>query len=201
MENEKNNPSISIIFIGDSKVGKTSTIHRYSEKQFSNHISTIGIDKVITHMKIKDKKNNNIDLTVKLIDTAGQEKYRMLTTNYYKYADGIILMFDVTDKQTFDSISIWNNEIQNKSKKDINVLIVGNKIDLKDNRFMSKKEIEKKLSLNNFKYEEISAKDNENIDRMIENFAKIVYLSKKNNEGGQKLQNVINLKKKKFCCD
>lgn len=201
MENEKNNPSISIIFIGDSKVGKTSTIYRYSEKQFSNHISTIGIDKVITHMKIKDKNNNDIDLTVKLIDTAGQEKYRMLTTNYYKYADGIILMFDVTDKQTFDSISIWNNEIQNKSKKGINVLIVGNKIDLKDNRFMSKKEIEKKLSLNNFKYEEISAKDNENIDRMIENFAKIVYLSKKNNEGGQKLQNVINLKKKNFCCD
>jgi Ras-related protein Rab-1A len=201
MENEKNNPSISIIFIGDSKVGKTSTIYRYSEKQFLSHISTIGIDKVITHMKIKDKKNNNIDLTVKLIDTAGQEKYRKLTTSYYKYADGIILMFDVTDKETFDSISIWNNEIQNKSKKDINVLIVGNKIDLKDNRFMSKKEIEQKLSLNHFKYEEISAKDNKNIDQMIENFAKIVYYSKKNNEGGQKLQNVVNLQKKNVCCD
>ena len=199
MENENNIPSISIIFIGDSKVGKTSTIVRYSEKQFRTQISTIGIDKVITHMKIKDKNNKDIDLTVKLIDTAGQEKYRKITTNYYKNADGIILMFDVTDKQTFDSISIWNNEIQNKSKKDINVLIVGNKIDLENNRFMSKKEIEQQLSLKNFKYEEISAKDNNNIEHIIENFAKIVYYSKKNNEGGLKLQNVINLQKKKCC--
>jgi len=117
----------NILMLGNSKVGKTSFVIRFCENKFGEAtVGTVGIDYKTKYIQSDGKK-----IKLNIIDTAGQEKFRSITKTLYKQADGIIILYDVTDPKTFEAIKEWIKGIQEKT--DINrigLLIVGNKTDL-----------------------------------------------------------------------
>ena len=122
-------PSITfkILTIGESGVGKTCILRRFVENKFlKNHLATIGID-----FKTKNLIINNQEIKLKIWDTAGQERFRNITTQYYKGADGIVLVYDVTDDASYEKIRDWMDQIlSNTQKDDIGLVLLGNKCDM-----------------------------------------------------------------------
>ena len=171
--NENKLTKISLITIGDSQVGKTSLILRYNADNSSNNcLTTIGIDCKFK----KEKLKNGEEITVKISNTAGQEKFRSLATNFLKKADGIILVYDITYKYSFDSLNKWLNDI-NEKVKGMPILLIGNKKDLEENRQVSIEEgIEfvKKIS-EEVEFYETSCKTGENVKEAIRNFVEKIY--------------------------
>ena len=160
------------LLLGDSTVGKTSFLIRYTDEDFKDTLFTIGIDS-----KIQNLKKNNLNITLKIYDTAGQERYRSIVQNYYKGADGIILMYDITNKNSFESIEQWINNIKESSNyENIGLVVVGNKCDLENNRVVKKEEkelLEKKIEMKIIEASaklDINVKESFNllIDKMIE---------------------------------
>ena len=151
--------SLSLILVGDSTVGKTCFLNRYFKNQFKSTISNIGIDKDIKFVKI----NGSIyKLTV--WDTVGQERFRSLPKKYYQNADGVLLLFDVTNEETFTNVSNWMKDIKDNSSKesDIIIYLIGNKIDL-DDRKVSKESAEELAQSLGMKYFDVSCKNNLNV--------------------------------------
>ena len=151
----------SLIMIGDSTVGKTSLLIRYSKNNFpKNNLSTVGID-----YQIKDETIEGKSVKVKIWDTAGQERYKSLTYSFYKNADAIVLVFDVTKRETFENLKNWVNSLGNntvsETGKQILLLVVGNKVDL--DREVSTEEALKFCKEINTEYEEMSAKSGTNV--------------------------------------
>jgi len=147
-----------LIIVGDSIVGKTSILVQYTENKFNdNTISTAGID-----YYIKTENLNGTPVQIKIWDTAGQERYQSQTNSFFKNSEGVILVYDVTNPETFDNLKNWLNSI-NSNTKDSNLkkIIIGNKIDLK--REVSKDEAESFAKQHNVGYFETSAKLNKNI--------------------------------------
>ena len=160
------------LLLGDSTVGKTCFLIRYTDEDFKDTLFTIGIDS-----KIQNLKKNNRNITLKIYDTAGQERYRSIVQNYYKGADGIILMYDITNKNSFESIEQWINNIKESSNyENIGLVVVGNKCDLENNRVVKKEEkelLEKKIEMKIIEASaklDINVKESFNllIDKMIE---------------------------------
>ena len=191
------------MLIGDLGVGKSCVILRYVEGDFPGNImSSIGVD-------FKTKK---IDLDDRLIkmqiwDTAGHEKFRTITTSYYKSAHAIIILYDITQKTSFDHIKNWITEIDKFGKQGVLKVIVGNKLDLENNRKISKEDAENLALKYGLKLWEVSAKDNTNIEEMfvdtiktlLEKNSKII--SESSSMGNNiKLSKNIKNKKNKKCC-
>ena len=127
-----------IILIGNSGVGKTSFFRKIATGEFyDKNISTIGIEKKSLELNIdiqKDGKKEKKKFNISLFDTAGQEKFRSVTLNYYKGSDGIFLIYDITDKTSFDHVRTWIESIndslgRNKDQK-YAMILIGNKLDL-----------------------------------------------------------------------
>ena len=165
------NNLIKIILLGESEVGKTALFKRYFNNSFkiNNNLTTIGMESETKFILI----NKDI-CKLTIFDTAGQEKFRAVPRNYYKNADGILLLFDVCNRNSFDKIKDWINEIKIHSNKSINndddknkliVYLLGNKIDME--RDVIKKEGEKMANELKIKYFEISCKTNININEVI----------------------------------
>ena len=160
-----NKGTLNIIFLGNSKVGKTCLFSRLNKNSFREvFLSSVGVDKVQKSFKYK----NDI-YKINLYDTAGQDRYRgTLPSKYYKNSDGIFLLFDLGDRESFNDISIWMNEINAKhgnlsgNKNGPVIFLVGNKLD-KDKREVSFDEAENKASFYGIEYFEISCKYNLNI--------------------------------------
>jgi small GTP-binding protein len=153
--------NLKLLSLGETGVGKTSIINMYSENIFfGNQLPTIGIDFKTKNLKYKSK-----DFKILLWDTAGQERFRKITNQYYNNADGIFLVFDVTKTETFEQISYWINEINNKvDKNKIGIILIGNKIDLNDKREILSEQAEKIAECFNIPYIETSALKGENIN-------------------------------------
>ena len=138
-EDVGNGEFIKIMTLGNSKVGKTNFIFKYTENIFhENHISTSGLD-----YKIKKMQINNKNYQLLLFDTAGQERYKSIALNVVKDAHGILLMYDITDKTTFDSIPNWIQNIKDLKGDDFPLILLGNKNDLEEERKISKEEGQK----------------------------------------------------------
>ena len=122
-----------MILIGDSSVGKTCIFKKITSGSFNDKsISTIGIDRRTLLFKIKINENEEKECEVQLWDTAGQERFRSITTSYYKSSQGLILMYDITKKETFDNLDNWISSI-NESLGESNeylVVLIGNKLDI-----------------------------------------------------------------------
>ncbi len=127
-----------VILIGNTAVGKTSLFKKLTTGEFiDKNISTIGIDKRSLSFSIEVNENNKIierDVEISIIDTAGQERFRAITKNYYKEGDGILLLYDVTNRETFKNVESWIGNIEeslgnHKNNKYI-IILIGNKIDL-----------------------------------------------------------------------
>ena len=192
-----------ILLIGDLGVGKSCVILRYVEGDFPGNImSSIGVD----------FKTKQIDLDDRLIklqiwDTAGHEKFRTITTSYYKSAHAIIILYDITQKASFDHIRNWITEIDKFGKQGVLKVIVGNKLDMENNRKITK-EVAENLALKyGIKLWEVSAKDNTNIEEMFLDTIKTLLEknSKIISEGSSIVTNIqlnknVKNKKNKKCC-
>ena len=162
-ENEKKYDFIfKIILIGNSSVGKSSIIQRYIQKIFNDEYTcTIGVDFFMKTIDINEKL-----IKLQLWDTAGTERFKSITTGYYRGANAAFVVFDLTSRISFNSISEWIQNYYNYSNpnSEKNVVLIGNKSDLKESREITEEEINKFVVNNNIKYFETSAKNGENID-------------------------------------
>ncbi len=151
--------SLKIIIIGDTSVGKTSLMKRFIEGFYNDKtLSTIGIELFKKEVSIQDKQ-----YIMKIWDTCGQERFRSISKNYYHNAHGIILVFDINSKSSFEHLSEWTESInQNISNKNTPLVIVANKCDLA--HIITDKEIEEYSKKNNVKVFRTSAKDNISVE-------------------------------------
>ena len=152
--------SPKILTLGETTVGKTSLLNKFTENTFSKtQFATIGID-----FKLKKININGKTIELKIWDTAGQERYRNLTKQYYKGADGILLIFDLTKKETFLKINDWIDQLNSHFNQDeISIILIGNKKDLSD-REISYEEGNQRGKELNILYFETSAKTGENVN-------------------------------------
>ena len=186
MNKENNNFVFKIIAIGDSGVGKTSIIRKYLYNIFEpTTINTIGLSFSFKEVILKNKTK----VKLKIMDTAGQEKYNSLTKTYYKNADGVLFVFDINKKKSFDSLQKWMelfNE-NNNGKKIIPIYLLGNKCDLE--RKVEQESIDKFIKETDFKYREMSAfKDDETkFSEVFQSMAETLYsLEMENMNNSQK---------------
>lgn len=151
---------IKLLMIGDSGVGKTCLLLRYANDSFSpTFITTIGIDFKIKNITLDDKK-----VKLQIWDTAGQERFRTITTSYFRGAEGILLVYDVTDRASFNSIRNWVGQIQQHADVNVSKILVGNKCDMSDDRVISTEEGQKLADEYGIQFFETSAKSSVNVD-------------------------------------
>ena len=172
-KNDKIEYSYKILFLGDSTVGKTSLLIRYLEKKFDNSMPTLGVD---VRYKYIQYENKNIKLD--LWDTAGQERFKSIISTYYKGAHGAIFMFDITNKGSFEKMKILIEEIK-EDLPDIKMIILENKIDLEDEREVSRELIEEYQNSTNIEIIKTSSKTGEGIEEAFIALVKELFYDKK----------------------
>jgi small GTP-binding protein len=163
-----------VLLLGDTTVGKTCFLMKYTDKTFQDiHMATIGLDYRLKSMKLKSGKN----IKLQIWDTAGQDRFRAITKNYYKGSHGIILIYDVTNIQTFENVKSWVNQIREEASTNVIIYIAANKIDIEDERKVTKEEGEKLAQELGFPFMETSAKSginiNETFDDLVERIDKV----------------------------
>lgn len=156
--------NIKLTIIGDSDVGKTTLIYTYTENNFNEEITpTVGLDN-----KVKKLNIHGLQANIQIWDTAGQEKYDSLTKQLYNNTDGVILVFDLTNNNSFIHIKNWIKKIGSNCDHEIKKLLVGNKVDMKDKIKVQKKDIYELCKENRLKYNDVSAKENINVEKAFE---------------------------------
>jgi len=149
-----------LLLIGDSGVGKSCLLLRFADNTYTDsYISTIGVDFKIRTLEIEGK-------TVKLQiwDTAGQERFRTITSSYYRGAHGIIVVYDVTDKVSFNNVKQWLGEIDRYACQSVNKLLVGNKADLTEKKVVEYNEAKEFADSLGISFLETSAKSAQNVE-------------------------------------
>ena len=158
-------------------------------------MSTIGLDYKLKNVQLENGKM----VKIQVWDTAGQDRFRSITKNYYKGAHGIILIYDVTEQKSFDNVKNWMAQIKEEVSERVSIVLVGNKIDDEDNRKISTEQGESMAKDYEIMFFECSAKTGQNIDEIFNNLVKkVVENFSKSSDSGQKLKN--KKKKGKGCC-
>jgi Ras-related protein Rab-1A len=151
---------IKLMILGDSSVGKSSILRKYCKNEFlDKYITTIGIDFQIKNLTINNKK-----IKLQVWDTAGQERYRVVTKNYFNTSDGFIIIYDITNRETFTNINNWIEQITTIVGNNVKCVIFGNKNDLNNKRKVETDEGKELAEKFNFKFFETSAKEGNNIE-------------------------------------
>ena len=169
--------SYKIIIIGDSGVGKSSLIQRASKDNFSeDYKATIGFEFCTFNTKI-----NNKIIRCQVWDTCGQEIYRSLISSFYKSSVLSILVYSIDDKNSFADLNSWINDLKNKASSNIKIFLIGNKVDLNDNRQVEKSEVDDFILKNKIDFFlETSAKTGFNAKNVFIECAKVLYLESLN---------------------
>ena len=202
---------VKVILIGDSGVGKTNIMSKFLKNQFMEESkATIGVEfgsKLFNHEGHKIK--------AQIWDTAGQEKYKAITGAYYKGSKGALVVYDITQKKTFENIEKWVNDLKAAGDPKITIILIGNKNDLDDKRQVSKDQGEEKARSFGCAFLETSAYSGDNIDKAFNLMVKEIYEKFSNDSTGEdelapgsngngedvKLDNVNDKNiKKKSCC-
>lgn len=161
---------IKLLLIGDSSVGKSSVLVRFSDDSFSSHfISTIGIDFKTRTMELDGKK-----IKLQIWDTAGQERFRVITTAYYRGAMGILIIYDVTNIESFYNVKEWIKLIATHGTTSVNKILVGNKCDLFEQRIVTTEMGQKLADEYNLPFIEVSAKTGQNIEETFISLSKAI---------------------------
>ena len=169
--------NLSILLLGDSDSGKTSLLMRYVKNQYKeNYISTVGLDSLVKNLIINEE-----DVSLHIMDTSGQERFKSLSQSYYKKVDGIIFVFDVTNRESYEGVKFWLKDALSYNKEIVYV-IVGNKIDLKNIIVVNENDIKSEEIFKDIKYFETSAKENTNVEKPFEEIANLI-LQKLNEQG------------------
>ena len=189
-----------IMVIGESKVGKTSVIKKYTQNKFGGvYLTTVGVDFQDKIINIDDKK-----IRLQIWDTAGQERFRNLTKNYFNSSNGFLLIYDITDKDSLEHLNFWSAQIQLNAPEKSKCVLVGNKCDLEGSRAVSTEEGKMYAEKNKIKFFETSAKDGTNINEVFEYIANEIYKEQKMEmrsvTSSQVLSKEQTFKKKKKCC-
>ena len=185
--------TFKILTIGESGVGKTCVLRRFVENKFlKNHVATIGKD-----FKTKTLNINNQEIKLKIWDTAGQERFRNITTQYYKGADGIVLVYDVTDESSYEKIRDWMEQIlSNTQQEEIGLVLLGNKCDMEPRSVTE--EMGKKMAEElKIEYYETSALNGQGIKEAFEALTRDIMKKKGVGEGNNNAGVALNGKKKK----
>lgn len=154
-----------IIFLGDQGVGKSSILNRFAQDKFEpDYQATIGLD-----FHSKNATINGASVRLLLYDTAGQEKFKALIPMYIRDANIIIVVYDVTIKESFVNTNHWVKETRDLKSEDAIFCLVGNKIDLADKRVVTQKEAEDFANEKGFLFFEVSAKTGENVHELFNN--------------------------------
>ena len=197
----KKEAKYKILILGDSKVGKSCFLTRYADNTYKeDYLSTIGMDYKIKNYELEDGRI----IKLYIWDTAGQDKFRSITSNFYKGADGIILIYDITDRKTFNSVRNWINNIQEEAPDKVALVLAGNKVDDEKNRKVQESEGKKIADEYSLPFFECSAKSDINVTQTFDTLIKkVVQINPKNKEGQKLKQNRNNGKngdEKKKCC-
>jgi len=151
-----------LLLIGDSGVGKSCLLLRFAEDSYTeSYLSTIGVD-----FKIRTIDAEGKTIKLQIWDTAGQERFRTITAAYYRGAHGIIVVYDVTDSESFENVKMWLKEIDRYAVENVDKLLIGNKSDLVNKKVVEysiAKELADSLSI---PFLETSAKDSTNVEQM-----------------------------------
>ena len=196
---EKILSQIHIITLGESTVGKSAYIIKYVDDKFKNTLPTIGFN---TYRKNYSLPNGE---SIKIIfeDTSGQERYHSLSLNFIRKANGVVLMYDITQKNTFETISNWCKQIWEYQQKDIPVILLGNKCDLENERQVQREEGEQIANEKGIKFLETSNKNGININESVKELVDMIL--KKNSDPDENIKSVkldrksLSKRKKKKC--
>ena len=205
-EDQKIKLSLKILLIGDSQVGKTSLLLKYTEHIFpEEHIATIGVE-------YKDRFiiRDNYNIRLQIWDPAGQERFHSITKNIYRNAHGVLFVYDITNRESFNNIKNWIRDLQNVGN-DVRAAILGNKLDLESNRVIKHEEIEEICREYNMPFLETSARENINVnegfDLIVNELFKdktqeqiVELFSRKNRSDLSISTSKPSVKKKKNCC-
>nr|XP_057946572.1 ras-related protein Rab-15-like [Doryrhamphus excisus] len=158
-----------ILLLGDSDVGKTCMLRRFTDKEFDyGHVSTIGVD-----FKMKTLDIDGIKVRVQIWDTAGQERYQTITKQYYRRAQGIIFVYDITNESSFQHIVKWASDVDEYAPDKVQRILVGNKSDEEPRRRVTKEDGSKLAEWYGMDFFETSASTSNNID---ESFTRVTEL-------------------------
>jgi len=205
---EREDYKLKVVIVGDSGVGKSNLIKRFTTNEFNEHSkATVGVEFLSRSYKINDKI-----FKIEMWDTAGQERYKSITAAYYKGAKGALIVYDTTSARSFENVDKWLGEIKEKAGKDIKLIILGNKIDLKDKKVVSTEQALTRAKELDIPLMETSAKDATNVKEAFHDLLKEMYceLSKtleivekqnlENDRNNGVQLDVTEEKKKKGCC-
>ena len=189
---------IRLVLLGDSTVGKTNLVLRFTENVFSdNSLPTLGQDFKSKLITLKSKKTAKINIW----DTAGQERYMSISKSIYQKVDGVMLVYDITNRETFTNTENWIKEIK-EFNHTMPIMLVGNKADLNDERIVEYEEGKKYADDNKMKFIEVSALNGDNVDKAFIDFGNDIFsfLKKKYNSDSISLESSKKGKRKKKCC-
>jgi len=193
MGDEECDDLYKLLLIGDSGVGKSCILLRFVDGTYTDTvISTIGVDYKNRIIDLHDQK-----IKLQIWDTAGQERFRTITSSYYRGAHGIIVVYDVTDQQTFNNVKQWLQEIERYASDNVIKLICGNKVDLSANKLVDQATAQEMADQMGVKFMETSAKDGTNIEAAIKMLAEMIYDSRTKTDDGANDSVVVVAKKGK----
>ena len=193
-----------VLLLGNSDVGKSSLILRYVDQVWSDtFVPTIGVD-----FKVKSLEIDNKQIKMQIWDTAGQERFRNVISSYFSGSHGILLIYDITNRDSFKNLESWLLEIEKNASQNVLKILIGNKSDLVDDREITTDEGKAFANRNAMQFIETSAKMNTNVNEAFEALAKLMieFSSEKKtvlNKGEVKTLNASSgkdLKTKKGCC-
>lgn len=158
-----------LVIVGDTGVGKSSLLLRFADNQFyENYLATIGVDFRFKTMNIDGKM-----VKFQIWDTAGQERFRTITSAYYKGSHGILLVYDMTDGQSYEDVDkFWLQEVDNYAEKDVELYLIGNKSDLVERRAIPAATVEEYCKKKKMTHFESSAKEDEKVSDIFIDFAR-----------------------------
>uniref|UniRef100_A0A7S0L119 Uncharacterized protein n=1 Tax=Coccolithus braarudii TaxID=221442 RepID=A0A7S0L119_9EUKA len=193
---------IKLLLIGDSGVGKSCLLLRFSDDSFTtSFITTIGIDFKIKTIELDGKR-----IKLQIWDTAGQERFRTITTAYYRGAMGILLVYDVTDESSFQNIRNWIRNIEQHAADNVDKILIGNKCDMVNDKVVDTSKGKALADEYGISFFETSAKNNINVSEAFTSIAKNIKARLMDNPdaavpsgGGVKLDGKSSEQKKKCC--
>ena len=191
--------SIKVGILGDGRVGKSAICNSFTGIQFSEETSiTIGSAKFEKKLNVAEGK----EIKLVIWDTAGQERFRNVTKSYFQSSHGLLVVYDITDRESFEKINFWMENIKKNAPENVKLILVGNKCDLANERKVSYEEGENYAKKFNIKFFESSAKDGTNVKEFFFYLANEIYQDDKTKGKDNKKTMQLNSKKKgkKGCC-
>ena len=171
MEDDNYEMMFKVVIVGDSFVGKTNIMSKYLKNEFhEDSKATVGVEFGSRQFNIEGHV-----IKAQIWDTAGQERYKAITSAYYKGAKGAFIVYDITRKESFDNVTKWAEQLKSAADKNLTIIIVGNKVDLEDQRQIKTEEGQNKANELESAFIETSASSGTNIDKAFEMMINEVY--------------------------